>query len=294
MENLNEKTFELLEATGLNWTVKKEILVSSVEGKPTQSFGLFRSDNGNWLSTVGKRYVPYQNYEMAEHLLQACEGVDLAVTRGGSLSGGRKIYLQAELPEIYIGRGIVKRWITGLNIHDKGSIAFGSTNMPVKCENTYHTVYGELSKFSHFASAPQKISEFLKGLRKAIGLDEQLIEKFKIMSDNPLRDEIFANVLKACFEVDLDAKASDVSSQQKAKMTKVSQAIETEIKLEGNTLWGLFNGITRYTNHMAVKPEKSKEYVMTGAGYDISNTAFNEIMRYIEENTAHPMLVELP
>jgi hypothetical protein len=56
-----EKTFNLLEATGLNWSVNKAELFSA-EGLQTESFGIFRNDNSQWLGTVGKKYVPMQNW----------------------------------------------------------------------------------------------------------------------------------------------------------------------------------------------------------------------------------------
>jgi hypothetical protein len=94
-----------------------------------------------------------------------------------------------------------------------------------------------------------------------------------------------------CFDVDIDAKQSDISSRKKNTLISVNNAISKELELEGGNLWGLFNGITRYTNHVAVKPDKSNEYVMTGAGYDTNLVAFDTIMKWIEENTAEPVNV---
>ena len=68
MNNLNEKTFNLLEAAGLNWTVSKESL-TTIDGKDTESFGIFRSDNKEWLGTVVNRYTPMQNFELAETVI---------------------------------------------------------------------------------------------------------------------------------------------------------------------------------------------------------------------------------
>ena len=76
MSNLNEKTFELLNATGLNWTVSKESL-TTIDGKDTESFGIFRSDNEKWLGTVGNRYTPMQNFELAETVIVASDGLGL-------------------------------------------------------------------------------------------------------------------------------------------------------------------------------------------------------------------------
>jgi len=284
MKTLGEKTFDLLEATGLNWTVTKESLVSQ-DGKPTNSYGLFRKDNGNHLYTVGKRYEVYQNYQLAEALITATESIDLTLSRGGMLSGGAKVYLQAELPQEYIGKSGVKRHITGLNSFDGACIGFGSSNTVVVCQNTWFMAYGELSKFRHTLTADEKIKTFIEGLRTAMQLEGELVTKCKIMADLPMRDEIFAKVLAKCFNVDIDEKMGDVSTRTKNKMTVVADAIATEVALEGATLWGLFNGITRYTNHLAVKPENRDEYIMTGGGYDTNKVAFDTIMAWVSENT---------
>ena len=61
----NEKIFDTLYNTNTAWSVQKEPLFTQ-DGKQTQSYGLFRSDNNAWLSTVGERYVPMQNEELAE------------------------------------------------------------------------------------------------------------------------------------------------------------------------------------------------------------------------------------
>ena len=49
-----EKTFNVLQDTGLNWSVEKKPLVSE-DGLPTESYGIFRNDNNAWLGTAGER-----------------------------------------------------------------------------------------------------------------------------------------------------------------------------------------------------------------------------------------------
>ena len=130
-EQLGEKTFEILDATGLNWTVRKSALYGP-NGEKTKSFGIFRNDTDNWLGTVRERYTPFQNHEMAETIVQASHGVDVPLTRGGELRGGGLIYLQAQLPDEFIGKSAVKRYITALNSHDgTTAIGFGSSSTVV-------------------------------------------------------------------------------------------------------------------------------------------------------------------
>ena len=71
-------------------------------------------------------------------------------------------------------------------------------------------------------------------------------------------------------------------------MQDFAQAYNIERDLEGDTLWGLFNAVTRYTNHMASPNDKDRklDYLMTGTGYNINNVAYDTIMAWIENNTA--------
>ena len=128
-------------------------------------------------------------------------------------------------------------------------------------------------------------------LRRAIELDEKLMKNFKIMSETPLNDEIFANILKKCFDADKNTKTSDTSTQKVKQLQAVNTAISTELDLEGATLWGLFNGVTRYTNHYTKSKDK-QEYVMVGGGYQTNLLAYEEIMAWIENNTVHAKEVE--
>ena len=78
------KVLELLEQTGLNWTVKQVPLISSSEDPKlnwlkTGCTGIFRNDNGDWLGTVSEKYTPYQNFQLAETVIGASEGFGLDV-----------------------------------------------------------------------------------------------------------------------------------------------------------------------------------------------------------------------
>jgi phage/plasmid-like protein (TIGR03299 family) len=286
MDNLAEKTFELLEATGLNWRVNKMPLVTLEGGHPTESFAIIRNDNHQWLGTVGKVYEPLQNAKMAEILLEAADGLNLPVERGGLLNGGKKVYLQIGLPDDFVGKSEVKRWITGLNHHNSdGSIGFGSTNTVVVCRNTFAKAFGDMLKFRHTTSAKERIEIAMKSLRHALGLEEKQIDNFKIMAQTSLSDAIFSKVIKACFNVGLENKVGDTTTVQRNKLIQVNNAIEKELELEGATLWGLFNGITRYTNHVAPTKDRAS-YLMTGAGYDTNALAYDEIMKWVEARTA--------
>ena len=117
-----EKVFQVLEATGLNWTVNKKELVS-VDGLTTESYGIFRNDTDRWLGTVGNRYEPYQNHKLVSNMVDITNEVGLDVNRGGTLNDGKKVYLQASLPDDIVGNSGIKRWLTTTNNSSSFSLA---------------------------------------------------------------------------------------------------------------------------------------------------------------------------
>jgi len=285
--NLNEKAFELLEASKLNWTVTKEELFSG-DGKPTNSYGMFRSDTNAWLGTVGDRYIPMQNYELAETIIQAAQGLELETMRGGLFANGRKIFLQVSLPDENIGMGGVKRWITATNSHDGSlSIGFGSTSTVIKCSNTFYQAFKGLDKFRHTVSASSRVQSAMADMRRAMQLDQGLMDNFKRMADIELKDEMIESVIRKIFNVDAGSNQKDVSTRKFNQVQAFANSLQTEVELEGKTLWALFNGVTRYTNHQQnfESVESKNEYLMTGTGYKMSNIAFDDIMRFVEERT---------
>lgn len=286
MKTIQERVFDLLEQTGLNWEVSKEPLISSIDGATTKAYGTFKKSSRQYLGMVRDRYTVYQNHQLAESIILAADSINVDYTDGGEMKNGCRIYLQASLPDEYIGKSNVKRNLTALNSHDGStSIAFGSSNTVVVCENTFFRAYKDLTKFRHSISAPEKVKSLAMDMNAAIKADEQLMVNFKRMSEVTLRDEMIEKVIRKIFNVTGDTKQNDISTRKSNIISSFADALDTEINLEGKTVWGLFNAVTRYTNHIAApnNPSAKKDYIMTGTGYRLSNLTYEMLMQEIGE-----------
>jgi hypothetical protein len=254
-----ERVFETLQSTETNWTVRKEPLTATkvtddgIVELPTETFGLFRSDNDGWLGSVGNRYEPMQNFELADTIvgIQDMFGGNI---KGGDLRGGKKIFYQLSLKDEHVGSDTLKRHITCLNSHDgTSSIGFGSTNTVISCSNTFHKAMKDLSRFRHTMTASDRLAMAVAEFKKAMDEDVDLMDRFKRFTEVNIDRTILERVMHNVFKVDMNTKESDVS------------------------LWGLFNSVTYYTNHM----EKSDDHhLMFGGGYKKNLTAFNIIDKY--------------
>ena len=294
MKNAEKKAFDLLEASGLNWSVTKESL-QTADGRKTNSFGIFRNDNQKWLGTVGNNYKPFQNSDLAMTIVSASKSINIETNSGGELGAGKKVYLQAQLPDEFIGKSAIKRYITALNSHDgTTAIAFGSSSTVVICQNTFFRAYGELEKFRHTSSAKERIENAIKNLRTTLNLDNAMFTNFKRMADMPLKDEAIERVIRKIFNTELSTEKTKISTRKENQIKSFAGALEKEIQLEGRTLWGLFNAVTRYTNHISAPTDKNErlDYLMDGGGYKLSNMGFDEIMAYVEERTAEKVYIQ--
>ena len=284
----------LLSDTGNAWNVVDLPLTSTHEDGTiltTTSRGLFRSDNNENLGVVGARYEVMQNEVLAETLvdLQSQFGGDL---RGGNLQDGKKVFFQLSLPQANIGNyqnNGVKRYISCLNSHDgSSSIGFGSTNEVVICSNTFHTALKDISKFRHTASASDRLAQAIQGFESAMNGEAMIIDTFKMMATAPIEKTIVEKVINNLFN---PKGKTEVSTRTKNNVQMFGKAytIEKEQKKE-DTLWTLFNAVTRYTNHME-KKEKDLNHLMVGAGYKKNLIAYDTILRWLSEPTKTSVLV---
>ena len=292
----NETIVELekiLNLTGLTWEVKKEDLVS-VTGLQTKNSGIFRTDNDSWIGTTSKKYIPYQNSELVYTIYLASQQLNIKIVGGGVNYDGKRVYLLLELPDEFIGNSKIKRYITAVNYHDgRGSVGFGSTNQIENAttttgiySNKFFRLYPNLGKFRHSSSAKQRISMALNELFQSIQKDEQMMQAFNKMAEVKLENELLAEVMKACYNVDLDFNTNNMSTRQFNKITAISNIVTEEVKNQENTVWGLFNGILKSTELTTPKSSNTDDYYMAGQGYNINMKAYSTILDYLAKNNA--------
>lgn len=299
-----EIIFEVLEATGLNWTVEKRPLYYESGTIPPfievpGNYSTVRSDNGRPLGLVKERYSILQNHEMVELVLEASgnlfvpdkkikhpwDNADTLGTygniAGGSLKGGEAVFCQIELPEGYIGKSGIRRFITIGNMHTgMKSLNMGPGNQVICCENTFMMAIRELTKIRHTDSMKEKAEILAKNIQTLIIEEERQMEIFDKASKIQFRDEHIRKVMEIAFGKDkLDA--TNPSTRLKNQVEAFAKDLQTSVDEQGDTLWGLFNAVTRFTNH--TRKTKDKTYsLMFGRDAEINRQASSLLTSWVK------------
>jgi hypothetical protein len=284
-----DQRLDVLNKFDLNWNVVKLPLFSNLGENvlETNSFGVFRTDTNKWLGTHGKNYTPLQNFDLINTVLTASQDIqdfNLKDVKAGVFLNGRKIYIQLPIQDETIGASKVQRWITALNSHDGStSIAFGSQQTVIICQNTFYKAYRQLNKVRHNLNMSQKLKSMVEDLNTSLVLDKLMVDVFKSWVDKPITSNQVTAVLNSIVSLDGTEDMTNISTRKDNQIKKINESFETEFATQGENLWGLFNGVTRYTNHN-MSPNKSqnaiKESLTFGQGAKINETAFNQIYAF--------------
>lgn len=254
MYTFGDKVIDILEKTNLNWQVEKEQLYRA-NGIKTDTYGVFRKDNGNQLNQVKSSYQVYQNFQLVEDLVNVVGdhlNIENANTiKGGSLQGGRKIFLQFPIEEVGIKNDIVKRYLTFINSHDGSTtVGIGSSNIVVSCANTFfaaHKGMSNKSKFKHSIGSLTKIKDLTDEMSEALNNEQILIDKMRRLVDKPIVQEDIEQVKR----IVLGTIPKEASTRLLNLKDKLDNSINKELVAKGMDKWGLFNGVTYYNTHEA-------------------------------------------
>jgi len=264
-------------------------LVAMPSNLETPCAGLFRNDTNDYLGVVSKRYHVYQNKDLVDTIMEAAKNFNLEIVNGGWLYGGGSVYLQLELPSVYVGKSQVKRYITAMNSHNgKGSVAFGATNEILNITENgitstkFFKIWREMDKFRHTQSVNSRVQNAIQGMFQSITAENETTMIMQKMANCKVQDELLREILFKCYKIDLNQTQAELPKRTENRIKTISNVFTQEINKQDGTLWGLFQGVLKNTELNTPKTKSINENTYGGSGLIINMRAFNIIKNYIE------------
>lgn len=287
------KAKELLEKSKLNWEVDKVPLITITGIEVPNKYGLVRMDNQTVLGTCAGQYETFQNEEMIDLLFKISGKTGMELLSGGSFDGGKQVWAQLKSNDLDMpGGDRVEGKLTGINTWDKSrAFAFGGTNTTISCKNTWHRAWIEVQhKVRHTSSMRPNIEEILKSIGIILKEEQKTFEQIVMLSEFRMDEAAEMMVLNYLFELDKQEKLAEQKQVAVEEvfspnlLTNIRQFysdLEMEKSQKGDTLWGLFSGVTRYTTHSITRGDSEKSKIFGPLGIK-ENRIFNELVALVQ------------
>ena len=257
------RTNEVLDQVGLNWTVREEKLLTASGIEIPSQKAIVRDDTNQVLSVHGDGYYPYQNYQLIELLDKVSQQIGLPIHRGGMFGDGKKVFIQLKSNDLRLGNDKVEGFITGVNSFDgTTSLAFGPSNITISCQNSFFAAFRNLdTKVRHTKNMIMRVDEIARGLEMVVQEEANMFEDIKKMSETRFSKDTQDWVTKLLFNISKEVSLEnekELSTVTKNRLIRFDMDMKGELNEKGDNLWGLFSGVTKYTTHSLSKGDNAE------------------------------------
>jgi phage/plasmid-like protein (TIGR03299 family) len=270
---------EAIKMAGLDYTVMKKPLGLKT-GLKQDAYATVRTDTKDVLGFVNKSYEPIQNIDAFTFFDDWVAENEAIYETAGVLGKGECVWILAKLPG-YInvhGNDIVNKYLLLTNSHDGNShVRVKLTPIRVVCNNTLTAALqgaGEV-QISHTSNTVQDLEQATTMLGLSNYLYEQLSAIFNGMAARKITDGQLRDYVQAL--VPDNEEAENTARTEKIR-NNVLQLHESGrgAHLARGTLWGAFNSVAEYTDHMMLDEDSNTRLnsIWFGRGEQLKLKAF--------------------
>lgn len=273
---------EILTNTGLDFRINKVPMVAKY-GKgttiATPYHALVNNKTGEVINSVKKGYHVTQNKDIVGLVLDGISqfGSQLTVQNGGSLKGGRRVYLQLAIEgDSIVGKDTIKKYITIIDSNDgSASLSVGIGDLTMSCSNQFFQFSkSNQSRFKHTASMVQRVKELPFLIEGALSQSMQMIELYNKFQSTECSRNLAHELVNAMLGHDkatmTKLEYANMNKRAESNMEALYNHIEKEFNCKGVNLWGLHSGVTSWTTHEKQAPKTVNgrlESQMIGSNY---------------------------
>ena len=251
------------------FVAKKIKLHPNIQGfNSPGSFGVYKSNGGDALGVVGKSYNPANMELILAGFLKALEVTELDINKVkyNEFLGGRKVSLSIPLPTKKLERSpmkgdIVERKVQVVTGFDgKTSSQTVASILRCWCDNGSTTWESASSlKYKNTKGNDIKILSMAASIEHSVKSSNFELQTLDNMFDVELTTDMKNAFIKKVTGYDMK-EYNEMKTGRRNILDAINQSIGIELSNTGNNLFGLYNGITRYTTHNMAKGDLDKMF----------------------------------
>ena len=256
LENANS-IHEVLEQSGLNYTVHKEELTTE-SGIIIPDYVATVKDNGSICGVVGSKYEICQNEE-AFDFVNYIDG-DVKFLKAGETHNGM-VYIIGVLPTVNIlGDEFTPHLIFQNGHNGKYSVKTAIVPLRIVCQNQFNVAFREAQNtitIKHNSLLEEKLVNAREVMRDTTNYLDVLREKAELYAGLKLTPQMVSMVIKNMFPV-----KDDMTERQKSTVLAQRVQFENAYNAEDNSnfrgcAWGCVNAYSDWLTHREVKATKN-------------------------------------
>jgi hypothetical protein len=212
---------------------------------------IIRNDSGDCLALQKSSYAPMYVQEFTESTQRILEASGFEFQGYQEGRGGRVIIsvMKNNKENIKIGGNKIDDYLMLGNSFDCSYPFFlGTTTELLRCENQFSHIK-ELSLIKHYKNSAGKRASLMNEIEAYFKNRDLMYNNFNKMIEVNVTPELKEKAIRYILQLKEEEKLADLRLNKFSKIDTLEIAINAECHDLGNNLWGLFNGVTKYTTH---------------------------------------------
>jgi hypothetical protein len=247
---------------------------------PNGIFGIYKSIGGQALGVMGNDFNPMQPIEFYETILSAVQDfnadLDLNTLQFNQYCGGSKIEFSIKMHPISFKNNKGLQDITNMELTFSTSYDGSKSNVITLFTERLVCTNGMVAKGiegyikgRNTIGGKTKVLIFVEDIAKIINSAKNFREQMELLDKKKVTRKQIEEFKLKMFGYNKETLIKEEKETEKPLKAKhnfidaIDEAIDLEIKRTGQTLFGLLQGVTYYSNHVAQRSEQisQAEYI---------------------------------
>lgn len=270
-----------------SWDINQDPIYNAKGNIIEGSQHITRNDTGKTISVMSSGYTPVTTAQFSEiaHTIAKKVGFEFEGFEDWSSDniGAKKQMITGQLKsdkKLHIGGSLIEGYLTlGVGFDGNRSFFVGHSNRYHRCSNEFGDIITDF-RARLTKNVMQKIEMILKEIGKYKAYEEDLYSSFqqfeKVQISDSIVNECISRLVGLTKEERLDSGL--IKTAKKSKILDLKMVMATEIDDLGGNAWGMFNGVTKYTTHIAKARSENHFGNMFGSKKDMNKIGYDMCM----------------
>ena len=270
------KMRDALHLADLDFTVSQADQFCYIDGVqiPTGAVANYRTDNGEILGTVGKRYRIVQNWEAFDFIDELLEH-DIQLETAGHVKGSKVIWMLAKTPDSMVLGDKFENYLLFANSFDgTRAVSVCFTSIRVFCQNTMNLALKKAARkwsFAHKGDIASKVRECQNILAMQTKYNKTLNDTAEALAHVKIGTERGCQMVNRLFPINADMGdiATQRASENRVRFMRCLKAPDLADHWNGNLVdgWGFISAASDFAYHTEPvrRTKSSAEHPMVDA-----------------------------